>query len=317
MRHTHTHGLLGCWLVVKHFKMEENLLLYCVCVCVWDQRRRCFFFLSPGEKKGERKRKDENLEEEERKKKTPILIEIKFLRGNIYKRGCWPTFLPRGSSHFHSCPACFDFPMKTYGRRKDRKRGYDLPPTNTLNCHLHTQRKEKKKSVWLLATVHVGAALLGRIDNNNSREITSLVVAVEPCVQKATNPISKLFIGHSTFFRSPTIVSSSSSSSFGCCYTFWVVVVVVVVIEAGFLLGPCLALVVVTRHTHTHSRCVCVCVGEDTEQHWPTFWVSSWMMLLLLLYARAITELFFSRPWDDTRNFLVVGWLSEIVFSSF
>jgi hypothetical protein len=82
--------------------------------------------------------------------------------------------------------------MKTYGRRKDRKRGYDLPPTNTLNCHLHTQRKEKKKSVWLLATVHVGAALLGRIDNNNSREITSLVVAVEPCVQKATNPISKL-----------------------------------------------------------------------------------------------------------------------------
>jgi hypothetical protein len=39
------------------------------------------------------------------------------------------------------------------------------------------------------------------------------------------------------------------------------------VIEAGFLLGPCLALVVVTRHTHTHSRCVCVCVGEDTEQH--------------------------------------------------
>jgi hypothetical protein len=78
-----------------------------------------------------------------------------------------------------------------------------------------------------------------------------------------------------------------------------------------------LALVVVTRHTHTHSRCVCVCVGEDTEQHWPTFWVSSWMMLLLLLYARAITELFFSRPWDDTRNFLVVRWLSEIVFSSF
>jgi hypothetical protein len=156
--------------------------------------------------------------------------------------------------------------MKTYGRRKDRKRGYDLPPTNTLNCHLHTQRKGKKKIVWL-ATVHVGAALLGRIDNNNSREITSLVVAVEPCVQKATNPISKLFIGHSTFFRSPTIVSSSSSS-FGCCYTFWVVVVVVVVvIEAGFLLGPCLALVVVTRHTHTHSRCVCVCVGEDTEQH--------------------------------------------------
>jgi hypothetical protein len=53
-----------------------------------------------------------------------------------------------------------------------------------------------------------------------------------------------------------------------------------------------LALVVVTRHTHTHSRCVCVCVGEDTEQHWPTFWVSSRMMLLLLLYARAITELF-------------------------
>jgi hypothetical protein len=151
--------------------------------------------------------------------------------------------------------------MKTYGRRKDRKRGYDLPPTNTLNCHLHTQRKEKKKSVWLLATVHVGAALLGRIDNNNSREITSLVVAVEPCVQKATNPISKLFIGHSTFFRSPTIVSSSSSSSFGCCYTFWVVVVVVVVIEAGFLLGPCLALVVVTRHTHTHTADVCVCRG--------------------------------------------------------
>jgi hypothetical protein len=107
----------------------------------------------------------------------------------------------------------------------------------------------------------VGAALLGRIDNNNSREITSLVVAVEPCVQKATNPISKLFIGHSTFFRSPTIVSSSSSS-FGCCYTFWVVVVVVVVvIEAGFLLGPCLALVVVTRHTHTHTADVCVCRG--------------------------------------------------------
>ncbi len=79
------------------------------------------------------------------------------------------------------------------GGGKIEKEGYDLP-TNTLNCHLHTQRKEKKKSVWLLATVHVGAALLGRIDNNNSREITSLVaVAVEPCVQKATNPISKLF----------------------------------------------------------------------------------------------------------------------------
>lgn len=53
----------------------------------------------------------------------------------------------------------------------------------------HT-KKRRRVSGW--ATVHVGAALLGRIDNNNSREITSLVVAVEPCVQKATNPISKL-----------------------------------------------------------------------------------------------------------------------------
>jgi hypothetical protein len=33
------------------------------------------------------------------------------------------------------------------------------------------------------------------------------------------------------------------------------------VIEAGFLLGPCLALVVVTRHTHTHTADVCVCRG--------------------------------------------------------
>lgn len=183
----------------------------------------------------------------------------------------------------------------------------------------HT-KKRRRVSGW--ATVHVGAALLGRIDNNNSREITSLVVAVEPCVQKATNPISKLFIGHSTvfpfahhclifFFFFFRLLLYFLGCCCCCCCRDWSGFSSRSMFGSGRRDPP---------HTHTHSRCVCVSrrIRNNID---PLFGVSSRMMLLLL-YARAITErrfIFFSlsRPWDDTWNFLVVGWLSEIVFFFF
>lgn len=106
----------------------------------------------------------------------------------------------------------------------------------------------------------MGAALLGRIDNNNSREITSLVV--EPCgvcKRLKPSPNSSLHWSFNFFVRSPTIVSSSSS--FGCCYTFWVVVVVVVVIEAGSSRSMFGSGRRDPPHTHTADVCVCVCRG--------------------------------------------------------
>lgn len=157
------------------------------------------------------------------------------------------------------------FQWKHMGGGKIGKEVMTSPHQHPKLSSAHT-KKRRRVSGW--ATVHVGAALLGRIDNNNSREITSLVVAVEPCVQKATNPISKLFIGHSTvfpfahhclifFFLFRLLLYFLGC----CCCRDWSGFSSRSMFGSGRRDPP-----------HTHTQQMCVCVAEDTEQQWPTFW---------------------------------------------
>lgn len=128
--HSHTRSP---WLLIgrKTFQNgRKSSFVLCVCVCVRSETQ--MLLITWREERWEKeKRWKPGRRKKERKKKTPILIEIKFLRGNIYmytREGAGLPFYQGVVAIFIHVRPCFDFPMKTYGRRKDRKRGYDLPP---------------------------------------------------------------------------------------------------------------------------------------------------------------------------------------------
>lgn len=126
--HSHTRSP---WLLIgrKTFQNgRKSSFVLCVCVCEIRDADASYHL---ARRKVREREKMKTWKKKERKKKTPVLIEIKFLRGNIYmytREGAGLPFYQGVVAIFIHVRPCFDFPMKTYGRRKDRKRGYDLPP---------------------------------------------------------------------------------------------------------------------------------------------------------------------------------------------